>query len=58
MLEVCDAYLSLPFMRGIATLGVGVGMVEGEERLDTARPKICFYAADSKVYYHTVIISS
>ena len=56
MLEVCDAYLSLPFMRGIATLGVGLGMVEGEERLDTARPKLCFYAAE--VYYHTVIISS
>ena len=47
----------------IATLlelqpGVGVGGGEGEERLDTARAKLCYYAADSKFYYHTVIISS
>ena len=25
---------------------------EGEERLDTARAKLCYYAADSKFYYH------
>ena len=52
VLGVCDAYLSFPFMRGIARRYYqewgweGRGGGGGKKRLDTARAKLCFCAAD------------